>query len=353
MPAVSRRTRLSTLRGSSTISTNIIGTLLLVSLAISTHAAEPPSLQIAELGDLALPSGVTLRDAKLGYRTEGALNADRSNAILFPTWFGGTTAGLYAAGALGAIDTDTFFLITVDALANGVSSSPSNTDDFPNITIADMVRAEHELVTKVLGLDRLHAVVGISMGGMQTFEWMTAYPDFMSRAIPIVGSPKLASYDVLLWEAELEAIALAREAGDVSQAAPLVGMISALALQTPGYHARRTPRSKLGGWLDASKATGSQSMADREAQLRAMIAHDVSRAFDGSMEKAATAVKASVLNVVGRHDHMVTPEPAVRFAELLGAESVVLDNDCGHLATSCDDGRSEQAIRKFLEAAAR
>jgi homoserine O-acetyltransferase len=69
-------------------------------------------------------------------------------------------------------------VILVDALGNGLSSSPSNTSNFPDITIHDMVVAEHELLTRKLKISHLYAVMGISMGGMQTFEWLASYPDF-------------------------------------------------------------------------------------------------------------------------------------------------------------------------------
>ncbi len=52
-----------------------------------------------------------------------------------------------------------------------------------------MVRTHHRLATEQLGLKLLRAVVGISMGGMQTFEWMVAYPELLKKAVPIVGAP--------------------------------------------------------------------------------------------------------------------------------------------------------------------
>lgn len=320
----------------------------------SAQALEAPPLQIAELGDFALESGERLLDARLAYRTAGTLDERKSNAVLFPTWFTGTSEDLFTTGAVAAVDTSKFFLVAVDAFGNGVSSSPSTSvrqkgDAFPRIAIGDMVKSQHRLVTQVLGIERLHAVMGISMGGMQTFEWVVAYPTLMKKAVPIVGSPRLGSYDLLLWRTELEAIELARSGGSIEGAAPVVGMISALALQTPAFHARATSRESLAKLVEGAKAGAMESMYDQRAQLQAMIGHDVSRSFGGSMAKAAEAVKADVLNVVALTDHMVTPGPAIEFAELLGRGSVALESDCGHLIFDCDSERVQRSIRTFLE----
>src|SRR5262249_45195871 len=140
------------------------------------------------------------------------LDAARSNAILLTTWFTGTTANLADLIGPGRLaDSSRFFVIAVDALADGVSSSPSNSKAqprmrFPRVTIADMVRSQHALVRRVLRIEKLHAVMGISMGGMQVFEWAVSYPKMLERAVAIVGSPRLAAYDLLLWQAELDAI---------------------------------------------------------------------------------------------------------------------------------------------------
>ncbi len=100
------------------------------------------------------------------------------------------------------------FVVVVDAFGNGVSSSPSNStaqsgSAFPRITLRDMLRHQHRFLTEHLGVSRLNAVVGISMGGVQAFEWAVSYPGFSEKIVPVVGSRRLAVYDIVLWETDL------------------------------------------------------------------------------------------------------------------------------------------------------
>ena len=130
--------------------------------------------QFAELGDLKLQDGGVIRDFRLGYRTLGKLNAKKSNAILWPTWLGGKSADLLQfLGPGKVVDTANYFVVLVDAIGDGLSTSPSNSKkqplmSFPSFSVRDMVEAEHRLTVEVLHLAHLHAVMGISMGGMQT-----------------------------------------------------------------------------------------------------------------------------------------------------------------------------------------
>ncbi len=328
-------------------------TLILFLFTLSVRADETPPLQFAELGDFELVSGEVIRDARIGYRTLGQLGPDKSNVVLFPTWFAGTTEDLFERGVTDLVDTSRFYLVAVDAFGNGVSSSPSNSElqpggKFPDFTIRDMTSSQYRLLTEVIGISKLHAVIGISMGGMQSFEWITAYPEFLGKAVPIVGSPQLGSYDLLLWKTQLEAIEQAQACGcNEAGTMQLMSMIMQLALQTPDFFARETPPDEVEELIEQAKGNTSD-IDDWAAQLRTMIAHDVSRTFAGSMEKAASTVEADVLNVVGMRDHVVTPGPALRFVEAIQEESLRLDNDCGHRAYSCELERTRQAVWEFL-----
>ena len=276
----------------------LIITLLLFTSCQALAAAEEPEQKFAPLGNFQLENGKQIRDLKLGYRTVGELNPDQSNAVLFPTWFTGTSANLVSLVGPGKlVDSSKYFVILVDALGDGVSSSPSNSREqphmrFPQINIRDMVRAEYELATKHLKLRHLRAVIGISMGGMQTFQWVVSYPDFMDKAVPIVGSPQLTSYDLLLWTAEIHAIESdpAWQGGEYNSP-PSVGLATAadiqtLALSTPQDRVQHVPPQEFPQFLEKNRRDTLKNFDanDRISQLQAMIADDVSAHFDGSME---------------------------------------------------------------------
>ncbi len=315
--------------------------------------------QFAALGDFKLESGV-LQECRIGYRTFGSLNSDQSNVILFPTWAGGTTEQL--SGNVGPgklVDSSKYYVILVDALSNGVSSSPSNSKKqprmrFPKITIRDMVNTQHELLTRVFHLQHVKAVLGISMGGMQTFQWMTAYPGFMDKAVPMVGSPRLAPYDLLLWQAQIDAIQTdpAWHGGDYEQnpARAAEYEFGELFLTTPEHYNRANRREQvLEQIAKARKAPGGSDANDKIRQCEAMMSLDVSLPVEGSLARAAAAVKAQVLVVVSKYDHVVTPGPATEFARLMHAQLLELTSDCGHLATSCESQKLQNALAEFLE----
>jgi homoserine O-acetyltransferase/O-succinyltransferase len=340
-----------------------LATFILRFLAILAFVAQlaiaQQGQQFADLGACKLVSGQQIAPCRLGYRTWGKLNTDRSNAVLFPTWFSGTSANLAdAITPQGLVDPTKYFVIAVDALGDGVSSSPSNSTtqqgpDFPTITIQDMVNAEYRLATEMLGLKHLHAVMGISMGGQQTFEWMVDYPSFMDVAVPIVGSPRPNSRDLLLYRADVDAVKSdpAWQQGHYTQrpAASVAQLIWEMSLTTPGNYMHTHPREAFGAEYAKihSKGILPFDANDWIAQLEAIIRLDV--AHGGWPEDAAKRVKAKVLVVNAAQDHMVSPQPALDFAKLINAKTMVLEGDCGHLATGCEAFTLDPVVRAFLD----
>lgn len=321
----------------------------------ASGCADDGSLRMAMIGDLGLDSGQTIRNCRVGYRTWGTLDASKGNAILVPTWFGSTSEGLSSWIGNGKLyDTSRYYVIAVDALGDGVSSSPSNSSDqpgtaFPRFTVRDMVRSQHELVTRMLHLDHLYAVSGISMGGMQTFQWVVSYPEFLAKAVPILGTPRQTAYDLLLWKTELDLIDSLRD-NPRQEAAVLkaVAGIQALELRTPAWIAGHVTRDSLAAFQhDEETAVGRLDLRDYASQLRAMIDHDIYRDA-GSPELAARAIKAWMLVVVSDQDHMVNPAPAVQLARLTRSEILTLTGDCGHLAPGCEQAKLLREASRFL-----
>ncbi len=167
-----------------------------------------------DLGNFALEDGGTIRACQLAYATFGTLNAAKDNAILITTWFSGTSKIMEQVytGAGRAIDPAKYFVIIVNQIGNGLSSSPHNTAfpagmaNFPKVRIGDDVRAQHQLLTTKFGLNQLALVTGGSMGAQQTYEWAVRYPDMVKRAAPLAGTAKNTLHDQLFADTLIEAI---------------------------------------------------------------------------------------------------------------------------------------------------
>jgi homoserine O-acetyltransferase/O-succinyltransferase len=152
--------------------------------------------ELHDIGNLDLEEGGTIRGCKLAVATHGTLNAAKDNAILVPTWYSGTSKIIEQVyiGKGRALDPDKYFIVVVNQIGGGLSTSPHNALDgmanFPKVRIGDDVRAQHRLLTEKFGLNSLALVVGGSMGAQQTYEWAVRYPDMVKRAAPIAGTAK-------------------------------------------------------------------------------------------------------------------------------------------------------------------
>jgi homoserine O-acetyltransferase len=331
--------------------------LLLLALMRVVHGQEQ---QLARIGDLRLDSGKIIRDCAVGYRTFGRLNKDKSNAVLFPTAFGWRSAGLASRIGPGKlIDGEKYFVIVVDSLGDGISSSPSNSKsqpglDFPEFSIRDMVSAERQLVVETLRLRRLRAVMGFSMGGAQAFQWAVSYPDFADKVVSIVGSPQLTTYDLLLWRAALLALESdpSWKEGRYTSQPPLhlMNMVQMLALQTPQYLVTHNPRGEYQKF-ESELVQGPDDLDanDTLRQIQALLSADVAAPFGGSLPAAAANVRSKTLVIVNKQDHLMNPDPAADFARMVHGELIELDSDCGHRAHACEMKRIGEAVAEFLE----
>ncbi len=168
-------------------------------------AAQGP-YELHSLGRFELEEGEVIPDLRLAYTTHGVLDADRGNAILIPTWFSGshqTWEQMYI-GPGRALDPEKYFIVIVNQIGNGLSTSPHNADDpsiamsrFPRVRIGDDVRAQERLLRELFGIERLALVVGGSMGAQQVWEWAVRFPEKVLRAAPIAGTAQNTPHDFL------------------------------------------------------------------------------------------------------------------------------------------------------------
>ncbi len=178
---------------------------------------------------LPLRSGASIRDYALSYETYGTLNADGSNAVLICHALNAShhVAGVYAGqdksegwwdnmiGPGKPVDTNRFFVIGINNLGSCFGSTgPMHTNpdtgrvygaDFPVVTVEDWVNAQARLID-ALGIDRLAAVMGGSLGGMQALSWTLQYPQRVRHAVVIASAPNLTAENIAFNEVARRAI---------------------------------------------------------------------------------------------------------------------------------------------------
>lgn len=169
--------------------------------------------ELYELHDFQLEDGGVIPNLQLAYCTYGELNDEKNNVIVVLTWFSGTSKNYESyIGAEHALNPEKYFIVVINQIGNGVSSSPHNSpapiamDNFPNVRIADDVRAQHQFLTEKYGITEIALVVGGSMGAQQTYEWAVRYPKMVKRAAPIAGTAENTVHDFLFAKILMDAI---------------------------------------------------------------------------------------------------------------------------------------------------
>jgi homoserine O-acetyltransferase len=354
---------------------------------------------------LRLDSGATIENLEIAYRTFGRLNADRSNAILIchALTLDQHVAGVHPlTGKPGwwtrmvgpglPLDPDRHFIICSNVVGGCMGSTgPSSINPatgepwglaFPVVTIADMVRAQAMLV-EALGIGRLFAVVGGSMGGMQVLQWAVDYPDRLFSAVCIAAAARHSAQNIAFHEVGRQAIMADPDwhagayAGSevrpekglaVARMAAHITYLSETALQTK--FGRELQRDGLSWGFDADFQVESylryQGAAfvdrfDANSYLyitRAMDYFDLATAHGGGLAAAfqrARDVRFCVFSFTSDWLYPTAESQAiVRALNVSGARVsfVEIQSDRGHDAFLLDEPVLRAALGGFLDSAA-
>jgi homoserine O-acetyltransferase len=323
-------------------------------------------------GDVALDTGVLLSDAQITYETHGTLNPARDNAILFPTWFGGQhSANHWIIGPEYGLDPGRYFIIVVNILGNGMSSSPSTCaapcdgPQFPYVSVLDNVRLQKRLLAEAFGIERLRLVIGRSMGAQIAFQWGAAFPDAMDALLPFVGSARTSPHNWVF----LENVRMAIESdpdwnGGHYAAAPTTGpqrmgvVFDSWGLSQAWYRqglykaqGYETPREFL------ARARGPAADAnDILAQIATWQGADIGAdpLYDGNIAAALGAITARTIVMPCRTDLYFPPQDSeIEVALMPNAELRVIESVWGHRAGAprtdpVDTAFIDQAVRDLL-----
>jgi homoserine O-acetyltransferase len=352
---------------------------------------------------LRLDSGARIEDLRIAYHTYGVLNAERSNAILvchaltgdqhvagrhpatgMPGWWGSLV------GPGRPLDPDRHFVVCSNVIGGCMGSTgPSSPGPagapyglaFPMITIADMVRAQVMLV-EALGVERLFAVVGGSMGGMQVLQWAADFPERIFAAVCIAGAARHSAQNIAFHEVGRQAIMADPDwlGGDyaargarpekglaVARMAAHITYLSEAALQRK--FGRELQRDGLSWGFDADFQVESYlrhqgaSFVDRfDANsylyiTRAMDYFDLAGAHGGVLADAFAKARDVRFCVFSFTSDWLYPTAesrvVVRALNAAGARVSFLeiDTDKGHDAFLLDEPVLRAALRGFLESA--
>jgi homoserine O-acetyltransferase/O-succinyltransferase len=302
---------------------------LALALPAAAHTPQQPPHQLYGEGDLKLESGEAIKDFSISYVTHGTLNAKKSNAILMVTAVSGNHHRLdFMIGPGKALDPDKYFIICTDAISNGLTTSPSNSKlqprmSFPKFTIRDMVESQYRLVREKLGIEHLVAVIGPSMGGMQTLQWGVSHPDMMDALVAIVPLAKTPGWTVAVLEASRKAIMNDPAWKDGNYDTPPEkgvrlwrDILNLLAARTPDmYSAQFKNGMDALPWMEAQETAVMKAFDadDWIYQTWAYERHDVGTTpgFNGDTAKAMASIKARTLILTGTKD-LLNPEFEVK-----------------------------------------
>lgn len=315
-------------------------------------------MELFNLGNFELESGITLPNAVISYKTHGTLSPKKDNVILFPCFLGGGPEALEAyIGEGRPLDPNKYFIILPGQFGNGVSSSPSNTPSpfekgaFPEVYIADDVKAQFKLLTELWGISEIQLILGWSVGALQTYEWAVRYPSFVKRAASIAGAPRPSPWTKLWLKSVIEE-AITSDAnyngGYYEKANMLQGSLrrqahlTALTLPPIGFYREGQERWKNIGFSSLEDSIIRfweafwlpQDPNDLVTQAKKARFADPARNAGEDIEKALDRITAKFAVVAFTGDNMFPPEEGkIDAARVKNSSFTEIYSIYGHLAT--------------------
>lgn len=325
------------------------------------------------LGELRLRSGETLPDATLSWKTHGTLAPDGGNVVLYPTSYSAQHPDLeWLIGPNRILDPGRWFVVIPDMFGNGLSSSPSNTEFWPDlVTAADNVHAQQRLLAELWGIERLHAVYGWSMGAQQAYHWAALHPDRVARAIVNCGSARTATHNrvflrglMAVLEAAPEYAGHGRFTAEPAAALRAFGRIYAgwglsQDFYRVGLHESALGAPDLDTFLrtDWEERFARRRAADLLAQLRTWDSGDISQdpRYGGDLSRALGAIEARMLLMPGATDlYFRVADNEAELQHLRRAELKPIPSIWGHRAGNPSTNPADatfirEAVRAWLE----
>lgn len=319
------------------------------------------SPQLFPLGDVTLERGGTLRDGHLAYVTRGTLNAAGDNAILFPSYYTGThRENLAMVGPGRGLDPSEHFIVMVNLLGNGESSSPSNHDGFPAaVTLRDNVELQWRLLES-LGVKQLALAYGWSMGAQQAYHHAALFPERVRALLAVCGSARTSPHNWVFLEG-VKAALLADAADPPKRGLKAFGRVYAGWAYSQDFFRERlyerlghaSPEALLRAWEeDHLRYDARDLLCVLESWQRADISDNPT--FRGDLASALRAITARAIIMPSRTDLYFTPEDSrLEALQLRHGELRILESKYGHVAggpnrIAEDTAFVEAAIRELL-----
>lgn len=321
---------------------------------------------ISQIGDLKLESGGYIRDCQISYTVHGDLQDQSTPLIIFLCAIGSIHHRLdFLINQSLALNLDRVRIIAIDALGNGLSSSPSNSQDqpffsFPKFTVRDMVESQ-KMLLDTLRISHVQAIVGASMGGMQALQWAVSYPQFMDYIIALTPMSKTTAWASSMTRAARESL-LPHINPDGSHNPnkswlAWLPVMQILAMRTPLQCDQQfSDVSAISSWyeerLEWWKKLNFHPL-DWVYQSYAYDLHDISKVspYNGDLVSALGSIKAKCLICIPSLDLFNPVEQALKTATSIpNCRLLKLNTSWGHMAASSLDPASTREISNAIDA---